>query len=1332
MREHLSVVYDLVLLGFQLLVLLKQLFDLLPALADRAAESLIMFLLTDLCNTMPFFRIVSALSKYRPRDLNRYLPGVFPTSVIALRRQQILYRICVRSFASAMFNVLIGESAMRKISRMSAILGHDFRRSRVVPGGSPVIGLLTSEGALAYLTKPSSAGDRDVLIEHAGLDSPRKAGKIQLRLTHDTETIRQIRAPGPTSLRTPEVYSGTKTLPDPNLIKESKHTVAIPKLVEVPIPFPNVAGLFPLSRSRLSRTVPNIASLGQGVASKSRENSSSPPKKFIVGVRKDAGDSLDKIKPVQTLPNSLFVEALPLKTDGEGTHKSHHQGPETPSTGTVDYSFDWTLIDQEYEKLLAHTKPDWVMPLLRKLLAACRARSGAQNGKKPSGSQEECISSDTNASKGITLTTSRDASSHADMRTDIASPFSGDVSLVGKCASESPEPGIATGPCTSPLATDLSSSPHPSKMIDCTNSVDAPATESKKVNTLAEGVPTSPPGGIEFSREYVRCIVSRDLPCGFHYPGLTLVNKPTALPSIIDLDLKSDEGEPETESFGLRSYPSRPESDESKSKQDVDISPSVSRGVAELLWQAGAPNPNRPKEEIPYVFRVPEMIKKRQRQQEKMKRQQKTVLPPENATVSCSSNPSGTSTPVSSTKDSAAVISASQQLPATSNPQSNGIPPLTPTTPSSAQAHSPIPIAAGKSSEMTTAGTTSPPPGNGSMEGMKKPKKTVAAFLAATKKIPTARGHHGQKSTNKHVSSCKSKNNWKMTGSNLKYSTSADPPSIDAGQNLVSAPTPDDRPMRSTETHASSCSSPEGQTLSPPAAGLVTTPDREHTYGSVPVQENVVDAKPDTTSTAPLPEQVAPAAEGHMQPEKSANPPHTSDMQTNAVADAQEHFPQREEEVPQPKEGVSQQSSCAVKEATEDNSTSSTANTAVSVLVDARTSLISSPASATGNCSISMPIATSQFAATGLMLSPALSTSTTPNTAVPVHMPAATSLILPPTSSNGNSSISVPIVTSQSPAPPVNGRPAVIFGRPSGFAPYPVRPRKPKPVEIMEYRYDDDSDDDVDADGDTPMSDDDGYDSGYASGENPLDDAPMVDMCDPMDTDEDMDMMEDPIAVDQLYTSPEEDRYNYYLQQQQLENQRQWEQHMQGGPHQQGFQQQYIQPQHLQYEQQRQQQQPFQQVHPFQELQPSHPVQPAQQPHTKHQAMTDFKLDHQAIADFKLEPNHVGPCAGNTGNFPWQAEILTPSGSRASNAAIREAKDRERRNKRADPESDSDGGHGSQPKGKIAQHQQHETLTAAIGGDFNLGGEEGGRGVIVPTTRTTGTAMGKLLLKMKG
>ncbi|KAL8977118.1 MAG: hypothetical protein Q9205_007014, partial [Flavoplaca limonia] len=1247
-----------------LLVLLKQLFDLLPALADGAAESLIMLFLSGLCNTMPFFRIVSALSKYRARDLNRYLPGVFPTSIIALRRQQILYRTCVRSFASTMFSVLIGDSAMRKISTMSAILVHDLRRSRVVPGGSPVTGLLTGEGALAYLTKPSSAGDRDVLIEHARLDSPRKAGKIQLRLNHDTETIRQIRAPGPKSLRTPEVYSGTKTLPDNNLIKGSKHTVAIPKLVEVPYPFPIVAGLFPLSRFRLSRIVPNIASLGQRVASKSRNDNSRPPEKVIVGVRKDVGDSLDKIKPVQALPNSLFVEALPLKRDGEGTHKSYHQGPEMPSTGIVSYTFDWTLVDQEHEMLLPHTKPDWVMPLLRKPLAACRAHSGAQNGKKPSGSQRECTSSDIKSTEGMTLTTSGDASSHADMRIDIASPFSGDVSLVGKCASESPEPEIATGPCTSPLATDLSSSPHPSKMIDYTNSVDAPATESKKVNTLAVGVHTSPPGGIEFSREYIRCIISRDLPCGFHYPGLTLVNEPTALPSIIDPDPKSDEGEPETENFGLRSYPSTPESDESKSKEDVDISPSVSRGVAELLWQAGAPNPNRPKEEIPYVFRVPEIIKEKQRQKEKTKRQQKTVLPPETATVSCSSNLSGTSTPYSSTKDSAAIILASQQLPAASNPQSNGIPPLTPTTLSSAQAHSPIPIAAGKSNEMTTACTASPPPGNGSMEGTKKPKKTVAAFLAATKKIPTARGHHGRKSTDKHVGSCKTKNTWERTGSNLKHSTSAYPPSIEAGQGPFSAPAPDDRPGPSTDIHASSFSSPQGQTLSPPAAGLVTAaPAKEHTCGSVPVQENLIDAKPNTTSTAPLPEHMAPAAEGQLQPETSAATPYTSAVQTKAVAAPQEQILQPNEEVPQ-------QSSCAVKAAPEDESTSSAADTALSVLV-----------------------------------------------------PATINLRSPPASSTRDSSISAPIVTSQSPAPPVNGRPAVVFGRPSGFAPYPVRPRKQKPVETMEYRYDDDSDDDIDADGDTLMSDDDGYDSGYASGENPLEDPPMLDKCDPTDTDEDMDMMEDPIAVYQPYTSPEEDRYYCYLQQQQLENQQQWEQQMQCEPHQQGFQQQYIQPQQLQYEQQRQQQQPFQQVHPFQELQPSQPIQPAHQPQINRQAIGDFKLDHQAIADFKLEPNRVGPCAGNTGNFPWQAEIITPSGSGASNAAIREAKDQRLGVKQWERSLNINNVWRTwQDMREVAEIRgiADETLAAAIDVDFNFNGEDGEDGeksdVMVPTT----------------
>lgn len=1020
------------------------------------------------------------------------------------------------------------------------------------------------------------------------------------------------------------------------------------------IPSPNVADLFPLSRFWLSRTIPNIGDLGQRVASKSRKNNSRPPEKTIVQVRKDAGDSLDKIKPVQALPKSSFVDVLPLKTDGEGTHKSHHQGPEMPSTGIVNYTFDWTLIDQEHEKLLAHTKTDWVMPLLRKLLAACRARSGAQNGKQPSGSHEECTSSDTNSTKGITLATSRDANSHAGMSTDIASPFSGDVSFVGKCASESHEPEIATGPCTSPLATDLSSSPHPSKIVDCTDLINAPATESNKVNTLAEGMPTSPPGGIEFSREHTRCIISRDVPCGVHHSGLTLVNEPIALPSIIDLDPESDEGEPGIEKLGLRSYTSRPESDESSSNEDVDISPSVSRGVAELLWQAGTPNPNRPKKEIPYVFRVPEIIKRRQRKQERTKRQQKNVLPTETAAVSCSSSASGTSTPVPSTKDSAAVILASQQLPATSNPSSNGTPPLPPTTLTSAQAHSPIASAAEKSSEMTTAGTASPPPGNGSMGGMKKPKKTVAALSAAVKKIPTVRGHHGRNSTDKHVGSCKTKNTWERNGSNLKHSTSAYPPSIEAGQGSHSAPSPDDRPGPSTDIHASSFSSPQGQTLSPPAAGLVTAPDKEHTCGSVIVQENVLDAKRDTTSTARLPEHVAPAAEGQIQPEMSAAPPKSSAMQTKAVVAPQEQILQPNGEVPQ-------QSSCAVKEATEDESTPSAADSALSVLVPATISLISSPAP---------------------------SMSITPNTAVPVHMPPATSLILPPASSTGNSSINAPIVTSQSPASPVNGRPAVVFGRPSGFAPYPVRPRKPKPVETMEYRYDDESDDDVDADGDTPMSDDDGYDSGYASGENSLDCSPMVDMCDPMDTDEDMDMMEDPIAVHQPYTSPEEDRYNCYLQQQQLENQRQWGQQMQCGPQEQGFQQQYIQPQQLQCEQQRQQQQPFQRVHPFQQLQPSQPIQPAQQPQTHHQATADFKLDHQAIADFKLEPNRVGTCAGNTGNFPWKAEILTPSGSRASNAAIREAKDSERRNKRADPESDSDRAPPSLVKGKIAQHQQ--------------------------------------------
>ncbi|KAL9628555.1 MAG: hypothetical protein Q9204_005816 [Flavoplaca sp. TL-2023a] len=1268
MREHLSIVYDLVLLGFQLLVLLKQLFDLLPALADGAAESLIMLLLSGLCNIMPFFRIVSALSKYRARDPNRYLPGVFPTSIIALGRQQILYPICVRSFAPAVFNALIGKSAMRKISRMSAILVLDLRRSRVVPGGSPVIGLLNGEGALAYLTKPSSAGDRDVLIEHAGQDSPRKAGKIQLRLTHDIETIRQIRAPGQTSLRTPEVYSGTKTLSDNNLIKESKHIVAITKLVEVPIPFPIVAALFPLSRFWFVKTVPNIGSLGQRVASRSRQNNSRPPEEIIVGLRKDAGDLLDKIKPVQVLPNSLFVNGLSLKTDGKGTHKSHHQGPETPSTVVVNYTFDWTLLDQEHEKLLAHTKTDWVLPLL------CRARSGAQNGKKPSGSHKECTTSDTNPIEGITLATSRDANSNADMITDIASPFSGDVSLVGKCASESHEPEIAAGPCTSPLATDLSSSPHPSKMVDCNNSVNAPAKESKKANTLAEGVPASPPGGVEFSREYIRCMISRDIPCDVHYPSLTLMNYPTALSSIIDLDQESDKDEPATKKLGLRSYTPRPESDESKSKQDIDISLSVSRGVAELLWQAGAPNPNRPKEEIPYVFRVPEVIKKRQRQQEKTKRQQKNVLPPETATVSCSSNPSDTSTPMPSTEDSAAVNSASQRLPATSTSQFNGIPPLTPTTLSSAQAHSPIPIAAGNSSEVMTAGTASPPPGNGSMEGMKKPKKTVAAFLAATKKVPTARGHHGRKS-DKHVGSCKTKNTWERTGSNLKHSTSAYPPSIEAGQGSFLAPAPDDRPGPSTDVHASRFSSPQEQTRSPPAAGLVTAPDKEHACGSVPVQKNVLDAKPDTTSTAGLPEHVAPAAEGQIQQEMSAAPPHISAMQTKAAVAPQEQVLQPNEEVPQ-------QSSRAAKEATEDESTSSAGHIGLSVVV-----------------------------------------------------PATTSLKLPLASNTGNSSINAPIVTSQSPAPPVSGRPAVIFGRPSGFAPYPVRPRKPKPVETMEYRYDDDSDDDLDAEGDTPMSDDDGYDSGYASGENPLDDSRLIDMCDLMDTDEDMDLMEDPLAVYQPYTSPEEDRYYCYLQQQQLENQQQWEQQMQCGPHQQGFQQQYIQPQQLQYEQQRQQQQPFQQVHPFLELQPSQPIQPARQPQTNHQAIGDSKLDHQAIADFKLEPNRVVPCAGNTGNLPWQAEILAPSGSRASNAAIREAKDRERRNKRADPESDSDRAPRSQAMGKIAQHQQHkqvvaeirgiadETLTAAIDVDFNFNGEKSD--VIVPTTDDDRNGAGK-------
>ncbi|KAL8880276.1 MAG: hypothetical protein Q9192_008051 [Flavoplaca navasiana] len=266
----------------------------------------------------------------------------------------------------------------------------------------------------------------------------------------------------------------------------------------------------------------------------------------------------------------------------------------------------------------------------------------------------------------------------------------------------------------------------------------------------------------------------------------------------------------------------------------------------------------------------------------------------------------------------------------------------------------------------------------------------------------------------------------------------------------------------------------------------------------------------------------------------------------------------------------------------------------------------------------------------------------------------------------------------------------------------------------MEYRYDDDSDDDVDADGDTPMSDDDGYDSGYASGENSLDDSHMVDMCDPMDADEDMDMMEDPIAVYQPYTSPEEDRYHCYLQQQQLENQRQREQQMQCGPHQQGFQQQYIQPQQLQYEQQRQQQRPFQQVHSFQQLQPCQPIQPVQQPQRNHPAIGDFKLDNQAIADFKLEPNH------RKFSLPPAREQATPVSekqrtvSEGTSVQIQSQIATERlgvkhREKLLNISNVWRTWQDMQLAAEI-QGIADETLTAAIDDDFNFGGEEGGKG----------------------
>ncbi|KAL8755054.1 MAG: hypothetical protein Q9199_003906 [Rusavskia elegans] len=1149
---------------------------------------------------MPFFNIVIALNKSRARGLHAYLTGVFSLSTDALCRRHHIASHSAKSVVSKTLKAMTWEPAMFKIIRKTAINIISLRRSDVSSGGLIAVGLLTAKGTMSCLLKVSSAGDTGVLTRVAGLKSSGKVGKVQLRLTQSAGPISGNGLPGPTTPEQPWTHRGTQSVPNNKFPEGCRGIVARPENIPVHAPPADDYVVFPEANVGLQKPVPQIIVLDRPVATKSRNNNDSLPGESAVAVLKDADDSPEEVEPVQALSKITSVFTLPSQTNSKqkGKVKKRLYMPKTLPVAGKDFTQEWRSMLKSAGKPQTPPSPSFVPRPNGKMDNGMRWLSEllGNRGHSSQANEEYAGNHDCLLSSGVDFlfdSITPDTAGNADTTEADLEPITNNVEDLGTAACVPHEPGIVSGPSNTPGVADVSETP----------------TRDLYTSTLY---------GIEFSYESLSCIESDDTSTSCssddaYTPALEspLLSVPsscifvdTLTKSLSALRIRSAT---QVANPGLRSCLKHGP----KPKKHVTIADTPDddrRLLSQLPLDTNAP-PNSPnkvsldaseRSSIQWALRTAKESARRQQEQP-------SVLPPEAVILSCSDDPTAASTPVSQTRDSP-VITPEDQQPAEFNAPPTVPSPLPSIALSSAPAQSCMPDASGEPSEIMTSGTVPPSPRHDSAEGKRKPKPSFPAYKAATRKSPTARERHGQRSAASGIGSSKTSCPFKKQGAQAASLTSDNASGVDAGQSITLMPLPEVCPGSSTE--------PQSLQIPSPQAEIASATDRERSHSSVPVQESILESDTNPRSTAPLPVHVSPAIEEQPQPMASGptDLPSTNVIEDKVATSVQEPSPAplpellsapREEKLQPIASGPTALPDANV---TENEVATSVQEPSIAPLPE----LLSAPREdqpqliAPGPTILPVANAVEIEVAMPVQEPPAQ-----PNHQEPQQFVHGASMITEPTTSL--SSLHYPEATFQ---PPLDVLPS----------------------DEMDFTYDGGATQ-VDADGNITMSDE-GYDSGYASNEDLVAVVPADGIPDFMDTDEDMcDVGDEPELLQQY--SPEELHYQQYLhfEQQQFYEQQQYFQ-----------QQQQVQ---MQQQQQQQQQPPFQHQ------------QQLQQPQQQQIPQVD-------------QPNT---------EVAMNQETPPLYDSRASNAAAREEKERERRARISKPRTETEQAHQPQAKQRPA-HQQ--------------------------------------------
>ncbi|KAI4278376.1 MAG: hypothetical protein L6R38_005264 [Xanthoria sp. 2 TBL-2021] len=1038
----------------------------------------------------------------------------------------------------------------------------------------------------------------------AGLRSSGMVGKVQLRLTQSAGPISGNGLPGPTTPEQPWTHRGTQSVPDNKFPEGCRGNQVFESVISLKLTS-NAFVVLPKVNFGLQKTVPKIMVLDRPVATKSRKDNDSLPVESAIALLKDADDSPEEVEPVQALSKITSVITLPTQTNSKqkGKDKKRLYMPKTLLVAGKDFTQEWRSILKSAGKPQTPPSPSFVPRPNGKMDNGVRWLSELLgNGGRSSQTNEDYAGNqDCLLSSGVDFlfdSITPDTAGNADTTEADPEPITNNVEDLGTAVCVHHEPGIVSGPSNTPGIADVSETP-------------------------ASDLDTSTLCGIEYSYESLRCVGSDDTSTSCSSDDsdtLALDSLLLSVPSsciFVDTLTKSLSAlciRPATQvaNPGLRSCLKNG----SKPKKHVtlaDTPDDVRYLPSQLPLDTDAP-PNTPNKvsldisERSSIQRALRTAKESARRQ----REQPSVSSPEAVIPSCSDDPTAASTPVSQTRDSPMITPADQQ-PAESNTPPTVPSPSPSTTLSSAPAQSCMPDASEESTEIMTSGTVPPSPRHDSAEGKRKPKPSFPAYKAATKKSLTARERHGLKSAGTGIGSSKTRCSFKKQGTQTASLTSDNASELNAGQDMISMPLPEVCPSSSTEQQPLPIPSPQAQALPDVTAEIAPAPDREQGHSPVSVQEIILESDTNPSSTAPLPEHVYPAIEEQPQPMPSGPTalPTTNvtedkvatSVQGSSPAPLPELLSAPREEKPQPV--ASGPTALPDANLTENKVATSVQEPSTTPLPE----LLSAPRE-------DHP----QSIAPGPKLLPAANAGEI-EVAIPVQEPPAqpnqqepqqfvygASMITEPTTSL--SSLHYPEATFQ---PPVDVLPS----------------------DEMDFTYDG-SATQVDADGNITMSDE-GYDSGYASNEDPVAVVPADSMPDIMDTDEDMcDVGDEPELLQQY--SPEELQYQQYLhfEQQLFYEQRQY------------FQQQ----QQVQKQQQQQQQQEQEQEQQQQQQQQQTPQ--VDQPNTE---------------------------------VAMNQETPPVYDSRASNTAAREEKERERRARISELRTETEQAHQPQAKQRLA-HQQ--------------------------------------------